>query len=94
MSGHFIIALTDIIPEDVLSDEELDKLKVKIVENLKPLNVTVETCKYIPIAFGLKKIEAKLIIPESADIGTEPIENAISSIEGVQRAEIIMATRT
>ncbi|MHA1340651.1 MAG: hypothetical protein ACTSRZ_10975 [Promethearchaeota archaeon] len=88
-----VIALTDIMPEEVLSDEEMDKLKEKIMETIKSLNVGMEACKYVPVAFGLKKFQCRLIIPESIEGGTDSIEKTLESIEGIQRAEIVMATR-
>ncbi len=44
------------------------------------------------MAYGLKKVKAKIVFPDSIIGGTEPIEQAIMGLDGqVQRAECTMS---
>ena len=84
-----LLGIFEIIPEDM---EGLDELMEKII---KPAVVAadgmVETFKIQPIAFGAKKIIARVLLKEGVG-GTQPLEDAITALEEVQRAECGMVT--
>lgn len=84
-----LLGVFEIIPEDM---EGLDDLMNNIVKPvLSEMNCHVETFKEVPIAFGAKKIVARLIFKEAVG-GTQPLEDAISNLEEIQRAECSMVT--
>ncbi|MBD3351177.1 MAG: elongation factor 1-beta [Candidatus Lokiarchaeota archaeon] len=93
MGKHFVLAITDVMPEGVLSDDEMEELKAKLEEALKPLDTVIEVCKFEPVAFGLKKFKMRLKIPEELEGGTQPVEDALEAVDGIQRAEIGMVSR-
>lgn len=88
-----VIAQTDILPEEVLDDKELKALCNKVLDAIKPLNTKIENIRFIDVAYGLKKISCNLVIPEGLEGGTQPVEDAIAAVEGVQRVEIGAVSR-
>jgi len=90
---HWVIAITKVLPEEVMSDDELMALKEKIAEVLKPLKTDIEAARIEPIAFGLSALIVRLKIPEETEGGTQPAEDAIQTVEGVQRVEVMMVSR-
>ena len=88
---HYVLAITKVLPDDIETD--LDALREKIVEVLKPLNTILEASRIEPIAYGLSALIVRLVIPEETVGGTQPIEDAIESLEEVQRVEVTMVTR-
>ena len=88
---HYVLAVTKVLPDDI--DTDLEKLKGKIAETLKPLNTVIEQSRIEPIAFGLKALIVRLVIPEETEGGTQPIEDAIEALEEVQRVEVTMVSR-
>ena len=84
-----LLGIFEIIPDDM---EGLDDLMEKIV---KPTVVNaegfVETYRIEPIAFGAKKIIARILLKER-DGGTQPLEDALEALEEVQRAECSMVS--
>ncbi|MHA1728209.1 MAG: elongation factor 1-beta [Promethearchaeota archaeon] len=88
---HFVLAITKVLPDDIETD--LNALTEKIIEVIKPLNTKLEASRIEPIAFGLKALIVRLIIPEEMEGGTQPVEDAIESLEEVQRVEVTMVTR-
>ncbi|WP_457558432.1 hypothetical protein [Candidatus Harpocratesius sp.] len=84
-----LLGIFDIIPEDFEGLEDLMNNVVKpIVEKAGGM---VETFKIEPIAFGAKKIIARILLKEREG-GTQPLEDAIASLEQVQRAECTMVS--
>ncbi len=84
-----LLGVFDIIPEDMEGLEDL-------VENvIKPAvakeDGLVETFRIEPIAFGAKKIIARILLKER-DGGTQPLEDALSNLEEIQRAECSMVS--
>lgn len=88
---HYVLAITKVLPDDIETD--LDSLREKIVEVLKPLNTILEASRIEPIAYGLSALIVRLVIPEETVGGTQPIEDAIQSLEEVQRVEVTMVSR-
>lgn len=79
-----LLGIFDIIPEDM---EGLDDLMENIVKPaVKDADGFVETYRIEPIAFGAKKIIARILLKEREG-GTQPLEDAISNLEEIQRAE-------
>jgi len=84
-----LLGIFDIIPEDM---DGLDALMDNIVKPaVEKMDSLVETYKIQPIAFGAKKIIARIIFKEKVG-GTQPLEDAISNLEEIQRAECSMVT--
>jgi len=84
-----LLGIFDIIPEDFEGLEELMENVVKpIVEKEGGM---VETFKIEPIAFGAKNIIARILLKEREG-GTQPLEDAISSLDEIQRSEFTMVS--
>lgn len=85
-----VLAIIKVLPEDV--DTDLDALAGEI-ERAMPENCTIEKKETEPIAFGLKALKIRVKAP--ADLGgTDPIEEAIQALDGVQRVETLMVSLT
>ncbi len=84
-----LLGVFEIIPEDMDGIEELMENIVKPA--VVKADAMVEMYKIEPIAFGAKKVVARLIFKEKEG-GTQPIEDAISNLEEIQRAECSMVS--
>ena len=88
--SHLYVGLFDILPDDV--DTDLDAMMEAVKEAIAPLKAEVESWDSEEMAYGLKKVKAKIVFPDSIIGGTEPIEQAIMGLDGqVQRAECTMS---
>ena len=65
--------------------------KAPIKPTVEKADGMVETYKVQDIAFGAKKIIARIILKER-DGGTQPLEDALMALEEVQRAECSMVS--
>jgi len=65
----------------------LNKIYADIKKAL-PSNVELRGSKIEDIAYGLKSLKVQLVIPDDLEGGTTKIEEFLSSIEGVEHAEI------
>lgn len=84
-----LLGVFDIIPEDF---EGLDELMEKVVKPVvEKEDGMVETYRIEPVAFGAKKIIARILLKEREG-GTQPLEDAISNLEEIQRAECTMVS--
>jgi len=84
-----LLGIFEIIPDDM---EGLDELMENIIKPaVKEADGMVEAFKVQPIAFGAKKIIARILLKEREG-GTQPLEDAISALKEVQRAECGMVT--
>ena len=84
-----LLGIFEVIPEDM---EGLEDLMEKLVKPaVEKADGFVETYRIEPIAFGAKKIIARIIFKE-ADGGSQPLEDAIAALEEVQRAECSMVS--
>jgi len=80
-----VAVILRVMPES--PDVDLAKLEREIREKVKVLAVEKE-----PIAFGLNALKVATVV-EDAEGGTEPLEQAISSIPGVASVEVIGLSR-
>jgi len=69
-----------VMPEGV--DVDLEKIKKTIQEKVKPEEITEE-----PLAFGLKALIVKKVIPDKVAGGTDAIEKDLREVPGVQNVE-------
>jgi translation elongation factor aEF-1 beta len=90
---HQMKAVIKVLPDDVMSDTELDALVEDLKRVIRPLNSVIEKTEPVPIAFGLRALSVRLRIPEKTVGGTQPIEDAMQSLENVQRVECEMVSR-
>ena len=85
-----LLGIFNILPED--EDTNLEELIVKVKETIKQFSAEIESYNIEEVAYGLKKIVARIVFPENIEGGTQPIEDAISGIPLVQRAECDMVS--
>lgn len=86
-----VIITFKIMPESPEVDLDLIEKKAKemILAHAGPGDTRTEI---EPIAFGLKAIKLTFIMDESKG-GTEPLEEQINTVEGVQSCEVIDVRR-
>ncbi|MBN2150748.1 MAG: elongation factor 1-beta [Candidatus Lokiarchaeota archaeon] len=94
------VALIRVLPEDV--DIDLINLKDQITNvlltDVKDLEGNHKVCQLLvckeePIAFGLKALNLQVSMPEFMAGGTQPVEDVLSKLPGVQRVEVGIVTR-
>jgi elongation factor 1-beta len=85
-----VVVTFNIMPESVEID--LNDLSDKI-KNILSKYGEVGKVEQKPVAFGLKAIEIMAIMDESKG-STEPIENEISELEGINSVEVTDVRRT
>ena len=82
-----VIALIRLMPDGVLSDDEmqkiLDEIKVVVKEPVKLGKVEVKN-----IAFGLRGVDVTVSVPDSEG-GLDPIVEVFSSIEKVDNVKVV-----
>lgn len=82
-----VIALIRLMPDGVLSNNEiqkiLDEIKVVVKEPVKLGKVEVKN-----IAFGLKGVDVTVSVPDSEG-GLDPIVEILSNIEKVDNVEVV-----
>ncbi len=84
-----VVVQMKVLPEGI--EVDLNKLREEIKKVL-PEGMRIYKILEEPIAFGLKCLKVTVIMPE-AEGGTDPVENAISSIKEVQRVEVEIVSR-
>ena len=84
-----LLGIFEILPDDIETD--LDEMMEVVKKTIAPDGM-VETYKIEPIAFGLKKVIARIMFKEPKEGGTQPMEDAIGAIELVQRVECSMVS--
>jgi elongation factor 1-beta len=78
-----------VLPEDTTTN--LKKLQEKIKKAL-PTGVRLHKVTEEDVAYGLKCLKVVVIMPDDLG-GTDPVENAISSLSDVQRVEVEIVSR-
>lgn len=81
-----VIALIRIMPGEVLSDEQLQKIIDNIKQVIKP-PVKLGKVEVKNIAFGLKGINVTVSVPDKEG-GLDPVVDILSKIENVDSAEV------
>ncbi len=84
-----VVVQMKVLPDGI--EVDLEKLRTQIEEVL-PEGVRLFKVVEEPIAFGLKCLKVTVTMPEDVG-GTDPVENAISSIKEVSRVEIEIVSR-
>ena len=84
-----LIARVKILPASI--DVDLDELAEKVEEKV---STVAELHSYYtePIAFGLSALIADFLLEEKEG-GTEPLEEALKSVEGVGEVDVIAVSR-
>jgi elongation factor 1-beta len=80
-----VLVIAKILPTSI--EVDLNKIYADIKKAL-PSNVELRGSKIEDIAYGLKSLKVQLVIPDDLEGGTTKIEEFLSSIEGVEHAEI------
>ena len=82
-----VIALIRLMPDGVLSDDEIERIlnqiKVVVKEPVKLGKVEVKN-----IAFGLKGVDVTVAVPDSEG-GLDPVVEVLSGIEKVDNVEVV-----
>ena len=82
-----VIALIRLMPDGVLTDDEiqkiLDEIKVVVKDPVKLGKVEVRE-----IAFGLKGVDVTVMVPDSEG-GLDPIVEILSGIKKVDNVEVV-----
>lgn len=82
-----VIALIRVMPSDILDDNQMEELKNKVKEKIKePARLARMDIR--DIAFGLRALDVTVVVPD-AEGGVDPIAEDISSIDGVESAEVV-----
>jgi translation elongation factor aEF-1 beta len=83
-----VVGLIQIMPTDILKDDQLAKIVEKIKAIVKP-PAKVGNIEIKNIAFGLRGINLTVVIPDKSGVGGfDPIAEKISKIENVESAEV------
>lgn len=83
-----VAATYTLMPED--TDFDFDSL-VKNLKGIVPSNVKVAKTDILPMAFGLKKLEAVFVM-EDAEGLVDKLEEALRGIPGIQNVETEQVT--
>ncbi len=82
-----------VLPESPEVDYE--ELAETVREKLEGLDIveSIEGIDEEPIAFGLKAIRVKVVVPD-AEGGTDRLEETLKEIDDVKQVEVVSASRT
>jgi len=87
-----VIAVINVMPDGLIEDDKLEKMKEDIKKALKP-PVEVGKIEIAKLAFGLKGLNVTVSVPDSEG-GVDPVVEEISKIENVARVEVGEIGRT
>ncbi|HME52388.1 MAG TPA: elongation factor 1-beta [Candidatus Lokiarchaeia archaeon] len=93
------VAVISVLPEDETVDfSDLRQKLEEALHDIVDLEGNSKTCQLMAmseedIAFGLKKLKIQVSMPEFMAGGTQPVEDALTKIPGVQRVEVDVITR-
>ena len=85
-----VLVVIRIMPESL--DIDLKELEKKADEKIREFEGKITKTEIIPVAFGLKAIDLTFLVEESKG-DTEPLENALREMDGVNSAEVTFVTR-
>jgi elongation factor 1-beta len=80
-----VAATIKIMPESI--DTDLNAIKDRIEEVL-PEGAELYGFEIEPVAFGLKALKVVILVGD-LEGGTEPVEEAISNIDGVESLQVV-----
>ncbi|OYT62725.1 MAG: elongation factor 1-beta [Thermofilum sp. ex4484_15] len=86
-----VAVLIRVFPES--TETSLEELTDRI-RNVLPSEYEIASRGEEPIAFGLKALLLKILMPEDKEGGTSELEEVISKVEGVSQVEVIMVSRS
>ena len=81
-----VIGLIRVMPNEVLKDNQLEKMINDIKAIIKP-PAKVGNIEIKPVAFGLKGLNVTVLVPDDAG-GLDPIAEEITKVENVDSAEV------
>ena len=81
-----VIGLIRVMPNEVLEDNQLEKMINDIKSVIKP-PAKVGNIEVKPVAFGLKGLNVTVLVPDDAG-GLDPIAEEITKVENVDSAEV------
>jgi translation elongation factor aEF-1 beta len=81
-----VIGLIRVMPNEVLEDNQLEKMINDIKAVIKP-PAKVRNIEIKPVAFGLKGLNVTILVPDGAG-GLDPIAEEITKVENVDSAEV------
>ncbi|MFX1264013.1 MAG: elongation factor 1-beta [Promethearchaeota archaeon] len=84
-----VVVTLKIMPDDV--DVDLDALLERI-RKIIPEGTDIRATEIAPVAFGLKALRMNIAREESMG-GTDDVETAINSLEGVAQVEVERVSR-
>ncbi len=83
-----VVGLIQIMPTEVLPDDQLEKMIEEIKTYVKA-PAKVGKVEIIAVAFGLKAINLNIVIPDASGTGgIDPIADEISKLKMVESAEV------
>ncbi|MEM4336711.1 MAG: elongation factor 1-beta [Candidatus Woesearchaeota archaeon] len=85
-----VLVVMRIMPES--PDVDLGVLEKEVKEKIEEFEGKITKSEIIPVAFGLKAIDITFLVDEAKG-DTEPLENALVEINGVNSAEVTYVTR-
>ena len=85
-----VLVIIRIMPES--PDTDLADLEKKAREKIEGFEGRITKTDISPVAFGIKALDLTFLVDEAKG-DTEPIENALREIKGVNSAEVTFVTR-
>jgi translation elongation factor aEF-1 beta len=83
-----VVGLIQIMPTEILDDDQLNKMIEEIKTYVKP-PAKVGNIEIKAVAFGIKAINLNVVIPDASGTGgIDPIAEAISTMKNVESAEV------
>ncbi len=82
-----VVALIRLMPDGVVSDEELGRIEEDVRNTVKP-PVKLGKIEVKNIAFGLRGLDVTVVVPDSEG-GVDPIVEELSKIKQVESVEVI-----
>ena len=87
-----VIGLIRVMPNEVLEDEQIQKIIQEIKSLIKP-PAKLGNIEIKPVAFGLRGLNVTVAVPDGAG-GLDPIAEQISKVKNVDSAEVTDVGRT
>ena len=82
-----VIALIRVMPGNVLSDEDMQKMEDGVKESIQA-PVRLGKIEIKDVAFGLRGLDVTVAVPDSEG-GIDPVVDKLSTIENVESVEVV-----